>query len=220
MAILATVSCLGIPRAYAPLGRTAGDKSHTPLSVASVVTLVLVVAQVAFVLGIWVYMDPLVRMSALSPTIGAFAVAVGLGAQVVGGLAAMVVPARVTPRAVFLGAGLIDLVLLAVFATHPGATLFFVTVFVFGFLWLFVMPFQTLIAIKVDPSRRAAMLVPFAQLLGASVGPFVASMVVKEDDLNKVLLLGGGWVAVWFAGLLWLHMAHLRRVRLQSVKSA
>jgi MFS transporter, DHA1 family, inner membrane transport protein len=206
MALLATVSCLGIPSAYAPLGRTSEEGGRAPLSLASFVTLILVVAQVAFVLGIWVYMDPLVRLSGLSPEIGAFAVAVGLGAQVVGGLVAMVVPSKVTPRDVFLVAGLIDLVLLAIFARHPGAPLFFITVFVFGFLWLFVMPFQTLMAINVDPSRRAAMLVPFAQLLGASLGPFVASMAVREDDMNSVLLLGGGWVAVWFAGLLWLHM--------------
>jgi hypothetical protein len=210
MALLATLSCLGIPRAYAPLGRPSEGKGHASLSFASFVTLVLVVAQVAFVLGIWVYMDPLVRLSGLSPTIGAFAVAVGLGAQVVGGLVAMVVPAKVTPRAVFLAAGLIDLVLLVIFAGHPGAPIFFVTVFVFGFLWLFVMPYQTLMAVKVDPSRRAAMLVPFAQLLGASVGPFVASLVVKEDDIYSVLLLGGGWVGVWFAGLLLLHVTRRR----------
>jgi hypothetical protein len=210
MALLATLSCFGIPRAYAPLGRPSEGRGHASLSLASFVTLVITVAQVAFVLGIWVYMDPLVRLSGLSPTIGAFAVAVGLGAQVVGGLVAMVVPGKVTPRAVFLAAGLIDLVLLFIFAGHPGAPIFFVTVFVFGFLWLFVMPYQTLMAVKVDPSRRAAMLVPFAQLLGASVGPFVASMVVKEDDIFRVLLLGGGWVGVWFASLLLLHITRRR----------
>jgi hypothetical protein len=35
-------------------------------------------------------------------------------------------------------------------------------------------------------------------------------MVVKEDDMYRVLLLGGGWVGVWFVGLLLLHIARRR----------
>jgi hypothetical protein len=123
----------------------------------------------------------------------------------------MVVPKRVTPTSVFIATGAVDLVLLLIFAVHPGAPLFLVSVFVFGFLWLFIMPFQTLMVVRADPSRRAAMLVPFAQLFGASLGPFVASMVASEANMNGVLMLGAGWVALWLAGIWWLHLGRSSR---------
>ena len=63
----------------------------------------------------------------------------------------------------------------------------------FGFLWLFALPFQTLLLIRLDPTRRAAMQLGAAQLLGSSAGPLAASLVVGDGEVPVADLLG--WLA-------------------------
>jgi hypothetical protein len=211
IAALATFFSLLIPRAYVPLAKAAGMGKTRSINVATFVNLLLVVAQLAFAVGIWIYMEPLTQRSGLSRHFTSVAIAVGLGAQIVGGITVMIVPKRFTPAGVFMVSGVVNMLALVVFAGHPSAPIFLLSVFVFGFLLLFVMPFQTLAVLRADPSRRAAMLVPFAQLLGASLGPFAASMVVSETDISGVLVLGAGWIALWFAALLWLYLNQSRK---------
>ncbi|MGJ3626873.1 hypothetical protein AB5I41_08240 [Sphingomonas sp. MMS24-JH45] len=50
----------------------------------------------------------------------------------------------------------------------------------FGFLWLFALPFQAPLVIAADPTRRAALLIGGAQLAGSSVGPIMAGALVGE----------------------------------------
>jgi MFS transporter, DHA1 family, inner membrane transport protein len=216
IATLATFSSLLVPRAYVPLPKAAESGGAGAMNGATFVNLLLVVAQLAFAVGLWIYMEPLAQRSGLSHHITSIAIAVGLGAQILGGIAVMIAPTRLSPMCVFTVAGVVNLLALAVFASHPSAPLFLVSVFVFGFLLLFVMPFQTLAVVRADPSKRAAMLVPFAQLLGASLGPFAASMVVSETDITGVLVLGAGWIALWFAGLAWLGATQSRKKRLAA----
>jgi hypothetical protein len=120
----------------------------------------------------------------------------------------MFMPQKLTPAIVFIIAGFVDLALLAIFLSHPGTSVFLLSVFALGFFWLFVMPYQTLLLVRIDPTRRAAMFVPFAQLLGASIGPAVASLVAEDANITKLLFLSAGWVFAWFAGLLWLRVTH------------
>jgi DHA1 family inner membrane transport protein len=211
IAALATVFSLLIPASYVPLPKATGTGTTGSMNGPTFVNLLLIVAQLAFAVGLWIYMEPLAQRSGLSRHFTSIAIAVGLGAQIVGGVAVMIVPTRFNPTAVFVVAGVVNLIALVIFSAHPNAPMFLVSVFVFGFLLLFVMPFQTLAVVRTDPSRRAAMLVPFAQLLGASLGPLAASMVVSEADINGVLVLGAGWIALWFAGLAWLIVSQSRK---------
>ena len=61
---------------------------------------------------------------------------------------------------------------------------------VFGFLWLFAMPFQVPLVIAADPTRRAALLIGGAQLAGSSLGPLAAGAIVSESNLAPVLWFG------------------------------
>ena len=45
--------------------------------------------------------------------------------------------------------------------------------------------------IEADPTRRAAVLIGGAQVLGGSFGPFFASMLVTDADSRGAILFGG-----------------------------
>jgi hypothetical protein len=65
-------------------------------------------------------------------------------------------------------------------------------------------------AVEADPSRRAAVLLGGAQLLGGSLGPLLASTVVSDTDARGALAFGAACLiagAALGAGL------HLRPAR-------
>jgi predicted MFS family arabinose efflux permease len=64
----------------------------------------------------------------------------------------------------------------------------------FGFLWMFVMPFQLDLVIRADPTRRAATLIGGAQLIGSSLGPLLASLLVGEKQVGTVLWMGAACI--------------------------
>ncbi|HWU81190.1 MAG TPA: hypothetical protein VN158_14130, partial [Caulobacter sp.] len=111
--------------------------------------------------------------------------------QVLGGAAATVVGDRAPPSGILLGIGAINALILAVLWSGPGRGLFIACVAAFGFLWLFALPFQTLLLIRIDPTRRAAMQLGAAQLLGSSAGPLAASLIVGEGPVRRALVVSG-----------------------------
>ena len=146
----------------------------------------------AFIVALWVYLEPLAGQAGLSPREAGLAIALALGLQVLGGTAATVVGDRIPPGRMLLGVGVINLVILTTLWGGPGRALFVACVAAFGFLWLFALPFQTLLLIRIDPTRRASMQLGAAQLLGSSAGPLAASLIVGEGPVNRALLLSVG----------------------------
>ena len=72
----------------------------------------------------------------------------------------------------------------------------------FGFVWLFMLPFHIGLAFRADPSGRLAGLVPAAQLLGSAFGPLMASFIVEGEDASAVPLLSAGFAVAAVALLL------------------
>jgi hypothetical protein len=66
----------------------------------------------------------------------------------------------------------------------------------FGFVWLFLMPFQVRLAFAADPTGRIAVLVPALQLLGSAFGPLITSLFVTDDDARPVPLVSAGLALV------------------------
>jgi hypothetical protein len=64
---------------------------------------------------------------------------------------------------------------------------------VFGFAWMFLLPFHVALAFRADAKARVAVLVPAAQLIGSAAGPFVASLSVSENDVHAVPLVSLGF---------------------------
>jgi hypothetical protein len=185
-AMAAAVAFAG-PRAFAPLPKP--EQGGGRLSGLAWAGLAAVFFTLAAIVAIWVYLEPLAATVGLSAQQAHDAVAATLAMQVVGGLAATLVGERLRAGHVLIGAGLINLGLVAALSTHPTGPLFMGLVAAFGFLWLFVLPFHTVLLIAIDPSRRAAMQLGAAQLLGSSAGPLAAAVLVGDANVEGAMTL-------------------------------
>jgi len=184
---LTAVAALAGPDRFSPLPKPEGHGGR--LGAAPLGGLLAVFLYMAFIVALWVYLEPLAAKAGLSPREAGLAVALALGLQVLGGAAATLVGDRAPPAHILIAVGLINAVILAVLWSGPGRGLFVACVAAFGFLWLFSLPFQTLLLIRLDPTRRAAMQLGAAQLLGSSAGPLAASLVVGDGEVRRALVL-------------------------------
>lgn len=197
---LAGLGAVGwMPAAYAPLA-TDSDQGGMP-SARGLVSLLGVALYLAFVIAVWVYVEPLALQRGLSPVTVHLIAPLSLAMQVLGAGAATLLAGRLPMRVTILTIGLINLGLLAVMAAAPSAALFLVATAAFGFLWLFVMPFQVPAVIAADPTRRAAVLIGGAQLVGSSIGPFAASLLIGETDVARVLWFGAACLVAGIVAL-------------------
>ncbi len=193
ISVLAGLAALAGPRSFVPLPKPEGSGR---LDARSLGGLAAVFLWMAFIVALWVYLEPLAALAGLTPREAGLAVALALGLQVLGGAAATLVGDRVPPARMLLGVGVINALILATLWSGPGRGVFVTCVAVFGFLWLFALPFQTLLLIRIDPTRRASMQLGAAQLLGSSAGPLAASLLVGEGPVGRALLMSAGCLAV------------------------
>jgi MFS family permease len=102
---------------------------------------------------------------------------------------------------------------LVLLAKLPGLWTFTIAAGVFGFFWLFFLPFQLPFVIESDPTRRIAVIVPGAQLLGGAAGPLLCSFFVTDADARGALAVCAVCFAVAFLISVALHIDHLRKAR-------
>jgi len=202
-ALCALVS-LAVPSRYAALAHSQETKGLMPP--AGWASLAACFLFLAFIVGVWVYAEPLSHQSGHGPQVAGTAVSVSLGFQVMGGAAATVLAGRIRWFWAITLCGLMDFALLALFWSLPAAPVFLIASAAFGFLWLFVMPFLAPMTIEADPSRHAAVLLGGAQLLGGSLGPLMASALVSDADARGALAFGAGCLAVAMVIVAILHL--------------
>jgi hypothetical protein len=200
ISMTAAAAALVGPRGFAPLPRP--EHRGGRLSGLAWAGLAAVFLYLAFIVAIWVYLEPLAATVGLTPGQAHDAVAAALAMQVVGGLAATLAGERLKASHVLIGAGVINLGLVTALSAHPTGPLFMGLVAAFGFLWLFVLPFHTVLLIAIDPSRRAAMQLGAAQLLGSSAGPLAASLLVGDSDVGGAMKLAAGCLVAALALIL------------------
>lgn len=191
LAALAPALAPGLPRLL-PEG-----SGLPPRSAATVVTFLVILSQMATIGALWAYLDPLGRAAGLSATeVGALISAVLL-LQVAGGSAAALVVRRLNARVVLISASLLMGSLAWSLHGPPSPTAFCVLSAAFGFVWMFLMPFQVRLAFEADAAGRVAVLVPALQLLGTALGPLCASMfLVSQDDAHSVPGVCAGFALV------------------------
>ncbi len=207
---LAGVVALAAPKRYAPL--THADAPGGLPSARGLVALGACFLFLAFIVAVWVYAEPLSHQAGHKPQVFGYAVSLSLICQVAGGAAATALAGRLPWFWTLLACAVIDLAILVLFATLPGPTTFLVASGVFGFIWLFVLPFLVPMVIEADPSRRAAMLLGGAQLLGGSLGPLIASLMVTDADARGALVFGAGGLIL---AMIIVTGLHLRPARLE-----
>ncbi|MBA4011678.1 MAG: MFS transporter [Phenylobacterium sp.] len=186
ISLLTAIAALAGADSYSPLPKA--EKGSGGIGLRPLLGLAACFLFMAFIVALWVYLEPLAELSGMSAQQAGLAVAVALGMQVAGGAAATLAARRwQRPGIVLLAVGALNGGILAILFGAPQAALFMGAVAVFGFLWLFALPFQTLLLIQLDPTRRAAMQLGTAQLLGSSFGPLVASFVVSNDEVRGAI---------------------------------
>jgi hypothetical protein len=202
---LALASLLGIvpallgPDRYARLPVAAGQSEAPPPRgwCALAASLIFVAAPGA----VAVYLEPLALEAGLSGGVVRTAVWVALAAQVAGGALATILAGRVRYFTVFVLASCAYLAMFALIGARPAGWLFIAVNALGGLAGLFLGPFLVPFMIEVDASRRSAMQSGAAQLLGAALGPLLASQVVDERQAHDVLWLAAGLLLTGLAGV-------------------
>jgi hypothetical protein len=203
LCVISAAAALALPNRFAPLVADNGA-SNMP-SARGLVALAAPFLWMAFIVGVWVYAEPLSRQAGHAPTVAGVAVSVSLACQVLGGATATLLAGRLGWFPALMFCALVSVGCLLAFAALPSEALFLLTSAVFGFLWLFSLPFMVPMLIAADPTRRAALLVGGAELTGGSLGPLFASFVVSDADVRGSLGFGAVALAVTVAIAVALH---------------
>jgi predicted MFS family arabinose efflux permease len=208
LGVLAAIAAAGLPHRLDPLPR---EETASGLPPARGWTVLAAAALLqACVIGAWVYLEPLGAQAHLSASVVALATPLCLGAQVVGASCATTAANRLPWFAALVVAGLGLVATVMALAALPAATSFLVLETVFGFLWLFFMPFLTPLAIEADPTRRTAVLGPAANLIGAALGPLGASLLVGDSNARAALHLCAALALAGVALIFGLHLVRRR----------
>ncbi len=198
-----------LPKPAASTGGAAG--ACTPAAIASLLSIFLIAA---FSIGLYAYLAPLAAQAHIGGQGLGLIVSISLATSILGSALAAAVAYRVTYFAVFVVCLVVNAATLAVLAFLPGLLVFAVAAGVFGFFWLFFLPFQLPFAIESDPTRRIAVIVPGAQLLGGSAGPLFCSFFVNDGESRGALWVCGACFVVAFAISVVLHFRPSPRTRL------
>jgi MFS transporter, DHA1 family, inner membrane transport protein len=192
-----------LPSRFAPI--ETGESDQPPIPARGWIALAGIVFYLAAVVAIWVYIEPLGLHRALDSHSVRIIAPLALGMQVLGALTAAVLAERIPAAITLAGTAIVTILLFALFAVTSSPMLFILGAAIFGFLWLFAMPFQIPLVMAADPSRRAALMIGGAQLIGSSLGPLSAGLLVGGNDVSPVPVLAaasmiGGVALLLFAG--------------------
>lgn len=189
LAMLSLLACVLSPRLPATLTpRLHAASKPFAWSVTSAMPLLIAFVQMAALGSLWAYLEPIGRQAGLTAQDAQTAISAVLFMQVAGGVVAAGAVRHVDNTATLIaGAVVLTLISTGILVLPGGHVAVFLTLCaVFGFAWLFLMPFHIGLALRLDPSGRVAVLVPGFQLLGTAFGPLVSSLVVRGDDAGRV----------------------------------
>jgi len=201
LALLPSLLAFLQPARLAPL--TPPAVSGFRWSMATLMPLAAVFLQLATLGSFWAYLEPLGKAAGFDARAAQSLIAGALAMQVVGGSVASFAVRRwpVVPTLVACSLALASIT--TTLHQLPGGSMlsFAIGCALFGFVWLFMLPFHIGLAFRADASGRLAVLVPAAQLLGSAFGPLTASFIVDGDNASAVPLLSAGF-AIAAAALL------------------
>lgn len=207
-ALIAVIAVPFLPSHFAPL--RAADASTLPyqLTPRAAIVLLSVFLIAAFSLGLFNFLGPIAQQAGLDPKVLGIAVSVSLAMQIIGPMLASMLAGRWPYYPIFAACVLVNAAVLVTLGSLPGAAAFIAASAVFGFFWLFFLPFQVPMAIEADPTRKVAMWLPTAQLLGGSTGPALGGLFVSANDFRPALMMCGACFFGAFALASTVHFRH------------
>jgi predicted MFS family arabinose efflux permease len=205
LTLLAGLLVPALPAGLPPHPRPEGGHGRIPLR--GWLGLAATFCEIAGLIGLWVFVTPIAQRAGVTPALAEYVPAVGLGAQFIGALAASALAERLPPARAMVACVLALLGCVAVIGGRHGDAAFVAATAGFGFLWMASMPFLVPLLIRVDPSRRSALLIAGAQLLGGATGPVLMGALATATNVTPVLWLS----AALFAATIALVVATARR---------
>ncbi|KQV81148.1 MFS transporter [Rhizobacter sp. Root1221] len=196
LGVLALLPCLlafGQPERLAPLAPPA--LSGFRWSMATLLPLAVVFLQLATLGSFWAYLEPLGKAAGFDARGAQTLIAAVLAMQVVGGSVASFAVRRLAVAPTLAACSIVLAAVTTTIHQLPGGNMlnFAIGCALFGFVWLFMLPFHIGLAFRADASGRLAGLVPAAQLLGSAFGPLTASFIVEGENAAAVPLLSAGF---------------------------
>ncbi len=201
LAVTAALAVLAVPFLPSEMADLPSAEHHyasaltTPSSILVLITVFLIAA---FSIGLFVYLAPLALQAGLTSTQMSYVISLALVGANMGSTLAIFLP-RVPYYPIFAVSVLVNAVILAMLFALPGFWVFAFAAFLYSVFWLFFLPYQVPMAIAADPTRRVAVALPGAQLLGGAAGPFLCSFAVTNTESRGALVVAGACFAVAFA---------------------
>ncbi|MGC1301684.1 MAG: MFS transporter [Caulobacteraceae bacterium] len=186
LSLLGMPIALLLPSAHGPLPE--GTEGGMPPPRGWIALFAVFVFQ-ASVAGASVYIVPLALQAGFSPRVAHTAIAMALALEVAGGAFATAISGRANFLDVLLVSALVMLGAFGVYVARPADWAFVTASAAIGFCALLIMPFIVPMTIKADPSRRTAVQIGGAQLMGGAVGPVLSSMVVTARNAHGAVYL-------------------------------
>ncbi len=210
--LLPNLTLFVLPATMLPL--TEENTSLPPFSVGVLLASLIVISQMAIVGSLWTFIEPISVAAGLEPQSVQLVISWTLFMQAIGGACAAYLVTHLDAR-LMLGIGGVCQCAIAYFFGHSltdSLPVFVLVCAVFGFLWLFLMPFHVRMALRVDPSGRLALIGAALQLLGSALGPLVASTMIQGDDATPAATASAGFAALSVVMLLVLTVVETRPV--------
>ena len=204
LGVAALIAAFALPRGFEPLDREPTASGLPPFRGWAVLLAVVLVN--ACIVGAWVYLEPLGAQAKIPHATVALATPLSLAMQILGAGSATVLAGRAPWIVALVGACVVLIAATLGLSLLPSATPFLVLQAVFGFVWLFILPYFVPLAIEMDPTRRTALLGNAANLIGSALGPLAASMLVGDSDARAALHLCAGFAVAGLALIIGLHL--------------
>jgi hypothetical protein len=199
------------PDSYAPLPKPEGESGAPPFRGWIALLGTLFFTGTAAAVG--TFLTPLAHEAGLTSDIARSALWIGLVAQVLGGMTATVLGARVHYMAVFVFVTLGYLAAMVVFDMQVPASAFIAANALIGYVAILLGPYLVPMTIEADPSRRAAVLSASTQVMAGAIAPFCAAMLVRDSDVHGVLFFAAFILLTGLAIFVGLHALNRRAAR-------
>lgn len=199
LALFAALAAVGLPQLFDPPRLASGASGGLPIR--GWVALFAIGLSQAGVLAAWVHIPPLAAQHHFPPATLRFAVPVAIGMQIASGIIAAAIAARIRWQSI-LWPGLPAIAALALIlsvATTP--VLYITSAAALGFAWMLVAAFQYPLTLAVDSSRRTMAFVSPVQVIGAGLGPAIASLGVRGTDVQGAFIIAAAMMIAALAVL-------------------
>lgn len=203
---LAAGFALCVPdRLPAPAEERQEGPPQQKLPAAGAVSLLGVVLIYAFFFGFFSYLGQIGTEAHLGPDLIGFVLAGTVAASILGSLLTAAIARNVSFFRVYGISVACNVAILLVLFRLPGPIGFSLCAICFGVFWGLLMPYQLNFTAEVDPTRRATLLVPGAQALGASLGPLLCALSVTAADSRGALSVAGACLLGYLGIAMGLH---------------